>query len=131
MKSIQSKDQGYLPNLTFVTVNVGEPWKFDKKFDFIHNQFLANLEDNESMSRSTFKNLNPGGWAEFQYVIFANLYLENLPLTPSCSQFIIQIGSTQGLTEKRGRAMKEWNELVKQGWWQSESGNSPGPLELT
>lgn len=120
------KEHGSRPNLDFTTMDSEEPWNLEKKFDFIHNQGSSNLADHESVLKSTFQNLNPGGWAEFQYVQSADVCLVDLPLTTSHSHFVIQIGSTQGLTKERGGAMQEWNELVEQGQWWSR--DLPGCL---
>lgn len=42
LESSRLDDEGSLPNLSFTTMNSGEPWHFEEKFDFIHTQSLSN-----------------------------------------------------------------------------------------
>lgn len=58
-----------LANCSFVQEDSEEKWCFDHKFDYVHLRFvLACFDDDTTMLREAFDNMNPGGWIEYQDV---------------------------------------------------------------
>lgn len=57
------------PNCRFEVDDAEDEWAFNHKFDYVHARYMtgafhtAKLPD---ILRSTYENLNPGGWCEFQ-----------------------------------------------------------------
>ncbi|KAK4112905.1 S-adenosyl-L-methionine-dependent methyltransferase [Canariomyces notabilis] len=83
------------PNCRFEIDDVEDEWVFHHKFDYIHGRYLLLfLKDWNHVFKSFYKNLHPGGWAEFQEIII-------------CFQ------SIDGSIE--GTALQRWNTLLLEG----------------
>lgn len=86
------------PNLQF-QIQFLQPdtqWDFAEKFDFVYVRTLSYMVDHSVWFPSLLRNLNEGGWAEF-------------------NQWIIQIQSSNGYSKGKGAAVKTWNALVMEG----------------
>lgn len=57
------------PNLTFEVDDYESEWSYSAKFDFIHGREMEGMvQDFDRLFAQSYKNLNPGGWAEFQSI---------------------------------------------------------------
>ncbi|KAK2030142.1 TAM domain methyltransferase [Colletotrichum zoysiae] len=55
------------PNVKFEIDDVESPWLHNKKFDYIFVRYmLVAIKDWPKLMNNIYKNLNPGGWVEFQ-----------------------------------------------------------------
>ncbi|KAF4875852.1 Secondary metabolism regulator LAE1 [Colletotrichum siamense] len=55
------------PNVKFEIDDVESPWLYEHKFDFIFCRYMcAAIGDWPLLMKRAYKNLNPGGWVEFQ-----------------------------------------------------------------
>ncbi|RYP65629.1 hypothetical protein DL769_006260 [Monosporascus sp. CRB-8-3] len=55
------------PNVKFEIDDVESPWLYNSQFDFIFCRYMAAcIKDWPKLMQSTFENLTPGGWVEFQ-----------------------------------------------------------------
>jgi hypothetical protein len=83
------------PNCRFEIDDVEDEWVFHHKFDYIHGRYLLLfLKDWNHVFKSFYKNLHPGGWAEFQEII---IYFQSID------------GSIEGT------ALQRWNTLLLEG----------------
>lgn len=54
-------------NVEFLVGDFTAPWKFDHKFDYIHSRAITiGVRDWEQLIDEVWRNLEPGGWVEFQ-----------------------------------------------------------------
>jgi ubiquinone/menaquinone biosynthesis C-methylase UbiE len=54
-------------NAEFLVGDFTTPWKFDHKFDYIHSRAITiGVRDWENLVDEVWRNLEPGGWVEFQ-----------------------------------------------------------------
>ncbi|ORY68854.1 S-adenosyl-L-methionine-dependent methyltransferase [Pseudomassariella vexata] len=84
-----------IPNCFFVKEDVEDDWVFSHSFEYIHARFVNTCFDNPKMVIShAFKNLNPGGWIEYQ---------------DTAPQFLFMDGSLDGT------ALGKWSDLCRQG----------------
>lgn len=98
LNSADQNGERLFPNLEFQVqfLQPGTRWDFVENFDFVHVRTLSYLVDHSVWFPSLLRNLNDGGWAEF-------------------NQWIVQIYSTNGFSKGRGEAVQTWNELVVEG----------------
>ncbi|KAF7536031.1 hypothetical protein G7054_g4911 [Neopestalotiopsis clavispora] len=104
-----------LPNLSFVQEDSEEhPWVHDRPFDYIHLRYVYTCFDSpQSVIRSVFENLNPGGWIEFQDAtmeLHSNkgpAHIENNPLK-RLFDLAIQGAAAQGRNIVVSRFYKQW-----------------------
>ena len=55
------------PNLEFIVDDITSPWVFDHKFSYIHSRAITvGIRDWAALVEECWKNLEPGGWVEFQ-----------------------------------------------------------------
>ncbi|KAK1984506.1 methyltransferase domain-containing protein [Colletotrichum cereale] len=55
------------PNVKFEIDDVESSWVHDHKYDFIFSRYMCgSIGDWPTFMKRVYKNLNPGGWAEFQ-----------------------------------------------------------------
>jgi len=71
-------------------------WVFSQKFDYIHSRYMiAAIDDFGKLIRSSYENLNPGGWAELQ-------------------EYHVELRCVDdSLT---GTALERWNKLILEGF---------------
>ena len=54
-------------NCTWIKEDSEEEWLYSHKFDYVHlRMVLTCFNDKRVVIKHAFKNLNPGGWIEFQ-----------------------------------------------------------------
>ncbi|EED23776.1 methyltransferase LaeA-like, putative [Talaromyces stipitatus ATCC 10500] len=57
------------PNLCFEVDDYESEWAYSTKFDFIHGREMEGMvQDFDRLFTQCYKNLKPGGWAEFQTI---------------------------------------------------------------
>jgi ubiquinone/menaquinone biosynthesis C-methylase UbiE len=104
-----------LANLSFVQEDSEEhPWVHDRPFDYIHLRYVYTCFDSpQSVIRSAFENLNPGGWIEFQDAtmeLHSNkgpAHIESNPLK-RLFDLAIQGAAAQGRNIVVSRFYKQW-----------------------
>lgn len=54
-------------NCEFIKEDSEQEWLYSHKFDYVHARFIFScFDDPRKVISESYKNLNPGGWAEFQ-----------------------------------------------------------------
>lgn len=55
------------PNVEFIVDDITSPWVYDHKFDYIHSRAITvGIRDWAALVGEVWRNLEPGGWVEFQ-----------------------------------------------------------------
>ncbi|KAJ4302533.1 hypothetical protein N0V88_002682 [Collariella sp. IMI 366227] len=102
------------PNVRFEVDDIEAPWVADSPFDFIFCRYLACcIKDWPKLVNTTFENLNPGGWVEFQdfdlnYYSPDNVLIPESTSVRQWSDLLLDAARKIGRNPCPGPSLEEW-----------------------
>lgn len=105
------------PNCRFQIDDADDDWTFTSAFDFIHARTMCScFSDHKSVISKCYNAISPGGWCEWQDVIFPFSHLGPIPADTHITKW------TELICEAGEKIGRPWANVAKYKQYFKESG---------